>query len=62
MIQFAVCDDDASLCADLSARLSNYMGDTHPHHITCFASGEALLASAQPFDLIFLDKIGRAHV
>lgn len=55
MIQFVVCDDDASLCADLSARLSNYMGDTHPHHITCFASGEALLASAQPFDLIFLD-------
>lgn len=55
MIQFAVCDDDASLCTDLSARLSNYMGDTHPHHITCFASGEALLASAQPFDLIFLD-------
>ena len=55
MIQFAICDDDASLCTDLSARLSNYMGDTHPHHITCFASGEALLASAQPFDLIFLD-------
>lgn len=55
MIQFAICDDDASLCTDLSARLSNYMGDTPPHHITCFASGEALLASAQPFDLIFLD-------
>ena len=55
MITFAICDDDASLCTDLSARLSNYMGDTHPHHITCFASGEALLASAQPFDLIFLD-------
>ena len=55
MIQFAVCDDDAALCASLSARLSNYMGDARPHHVTCFSSGAALLASPQSFDVIFLD-------
>lgn len=55
MIQFAVCDDDPALRDTLSAHLASYMGDTLPYRVTCFASGAALLASPQSFDLIFLD-------
>lgn len=57
MMQFAICDDEPSLRADLSARLERYMEETwqRPCHICCFESGAALLSSFQPFDLIFLD-------
>lgn len=54
MLRFAICDDEPYMLNALSELLSGCLG-RRPHHISRFPSGTELLASGDPFDLIFLD-------
>lgn len=57
MLRFALCDDEPYMLEALSSLLSDCLDKRQPlpYHISRFASGEALLASRDPFDMIFLD-------
>lgn len=52
MYQIAICDDEPTTCEKVSAVIREWSRDIR---ISCFDSGEALLASYDSFDAIFLD-------
>ncbi|MDE6619955.1 MAG: LytTR family DNA-binding domain-containing protein, partial [Lachnospiraceae bacterium] len=52
MYQIAVCDDEPAICEMVSGVIREWSQDIK---ISCFDSGEALLASYDSFDAIFLD-------
>lgn len=52
MYQIAICDDEPVICEMVSGVIREWSQDIR---ITCFDSGEALLASYDSFDAIFLD-------
>lgn len=52
MYQIAICDDEPAICEMVSDVISAWSQDIR---ISCFASGESLLAAYDSFDAIFLD-------
>lgn len=50
---FAICDDEPYMQENLSALLAQHCKE--PYQLQCFTSGKELLASAEDFDLLFLD-------
>lgn len=62
MIYIAVCDDEEYMSGQLCAKITDYFAEKKQHElkqaeieVTQFLSGEALLQSDKPFDIIFLD-------
>lgn len=56
--QIGICEDDQSDLESLTASLKTILDSLNvDYHITCFDSGEALLASEADFGLIFLDIV-----
>ena len=52
MYQIAICDDEPAICAMVSGIIREW---NHDIRISCFDSGEAILAAYDSFDVIFLD-------
>lgn len=56
MIEFAICDDEPFMLADLATLLSKYMTEkNYDFHISQFTNGTELLNSSRLFDILFLD-------
>jgi DNA-binding response OmpR family regulator len=62
MIYIAVCDDEEYMSGQLCAKITDYFAEKKQYElkqaeieVTQFLSGEALLQSDKPFDIIFLD-------
>lgn len=55
-MRIALCDDDPAMCALLSERIQAYCGEARlALQLDRFPCAEALLASAQSYEIIFLD-------
>ena len=52
MYQIAICDDEQAVCEMVSGVIGEWNKDIQ---ISCFGSGEELLAAYDSFDVIFLD-------
>lgn len=52
MYEIAICDDEPAICDMVSNVIREWGPDIK---ISCFYSGESLLASYESFDVIFLD-------
>lgn len=52
MYQIAICDDEPAICEMVSGVVREW---NHDIRISCFDSGEAILAAYDSFDVIFLD-------
>lgn len=52
MIEVAVCDDEKRICQDIAERIE---GQEPECHVTCFTSGEELLAEMDHVEIVFLD-------
>lgn len=52
MYQIAICDDEQTICGMVCSVIRKWNPDIK---ISCFDSGEALLAAYDSFDAIFLD-------
>ncbi len=56
MLSIAVCDDEALQCCTLSKKIQDILERMHiPCTVRQFYSGDALLAEAAHFDILFLD-------
>lgn len=56
MLHIALCDDTPSILDSLKIYLTNYCEDNHiKPTIHCFDCGEALLASKEQYDIVFMD-------
>jgi len=56
LLHIALCDDIPSILASLKIYLNNYCEFNHiKPTIHCFDCGEALLASEEQFDIVFMD-------
>lgn len=52
MYQIAICDDESAICEMVSGMIRDWCQDIK---ISCFGSGEELIAAYDSFDVIFLD-------